>query len=104
MSISDLLAYGRAHLWAFRGALPAFLTQESSRRMQTAVGGDYGLGWVRQQATVWHNGSNTMWYALLMIDPLSDMVLAVAQNAMVRTVQIDALAKEILRTSRQSSA
>ena len=29
---------------------------------------------------LWHNGSNTMWYALLMLLPASDTVLAFATN------------------------
>lgn len=102
MSINDMLIYGRAHLKAARGELPGFLSQQSSIRMQTPVIDHYGLGWVIQKDTVWHNGSNTMWYALLMIDPISDTVVAVAQNAMMRTHQIDELARETVLNSRRS--
>lgn len=102
MSITDMLVYGRAHLKAARGELPDFLSQKSSTRMQTPVSGDYGLGWVIQEDTIWHNGSNTMWYALLLIDPISDTVLAVTQNAMMRSQQIDELARETVRNVRRS--
>lgn len=102
MSVNDMLIYGRAHLKAARGELPNFLSQQSSIRMQTPVSDDYGLGWVIQKDTIWHDGSNTMWYALLMIDPVSDTVLAVTQNAMIRTYQIDELARGIVQNSRRS--
>lgn len=96
MNIGDLLYYGRAHLQAARGELPAFLTQGSGQLMKKAVSANYGLGWVVQDDTIWHNGSNTMWYALLVLDLRSDSVVVVTQNAMIRTPQIDALAHEIV--------
>lgn len=97
MSIDDLLSYGRAHLRAARGEMPDFLSQNISQLMRTPVSNDYGLGWVIQDGTVWHNGSNAMWYAILMIDPASDTVVAATQNAMIRTPKIDALAHETQR-------
>lgn len=102
MSIGDMLTYGRAHLKALRGELPDFLSQQSSVRMQTPISNDYGLGWVVQNDTVWHNGSNTMWYALLVIDPVSDTVVVATQNASVRTSKIDAIARETVSTFRSS--
>lgn len=103
MSIKDLLAYGRAHLMATRGNLPSFLSKEASLRMLTPISDDYGLGWVIQDKTAWHNGSNTMWYALLTIDPISDSVFVAVQNAMTRTNQIDALGRETVQRFRQKN-
>lgn len=103
-SVNDMLVYGRGHLKAARGELPNFLSQQASIRMQTPVSDDYGLGWVIQNGTVWHNGSNTMWYALLMIDPISDIVFAITQNAMIRMHQIDEIARETVLNSRRSLA
>lgn len=102
MSMKDMLAYGRAHLNALQGAHPEFLSQDSSMRMQTPASQNYALGWVIEKDIVWHNGSNTMWYALLMIDPESDTVFAATQNAMMRTQKIDALARRTLRAARHS--
>ena len=80
MSLPDLLTYGRAHLQAGRGDLPGFLSQQSALAMRTPIGKDYGLGFVLQKDAMWHDGSNTMWYALLIIDPVSDAVVVAAQN------------------------
>jgi len=84
MSVNDLLIYGRAHLKAVRGERPNFLSQQSSIRMQTPVSDDYGLGWVIQDDTVWHNGSNTMWYALLMMDPICLLYTSDAADDLTR--------------------
>lgn len=102
MSINDLLTYGRAHLRALRGEGSDFLSQQSSARMQTPIKNDYGFGWVIQDNVVWHNGSNTMWYALLMLDPVSDSVVVATQNAMVQTQRIDALLRDTVRALRDA--
>ncbi len=93
MSLGDIVRYGQAHLAACRGEMPEFLTKESCQEMQTPVADNYGFGWVNQNGTVWHNGSNTMWYAILMLDPESGSVVAATQNAMRKPAQIDALAR-----------
>jgi len=43
----------------------SFLSKESWRTLHTPpFGGDYAMGWiVRSDGSLWHNGSNTMWYA-----------------------------------------
>lgn len=96
MSLADLLKYGQAHLAACKGALPSFLSQDSCSLMQTPVQDGYGFGWINQNGRIWHNGSNTMWYAVLMLDPSSDSVVAVTQNAMRRPGIIDRLAASAL--------
>lgn len=101
MSIADLLTFGRAHLKAMQGEMPEFLSQESSLRMQTPVLNNYGLGLIIQDNTLWHNGSNTFWYALLMIDPISDAVIVATQNAMFRLPKIDAMVQDVLTDLRR---
>ena len=101
MSIKDLLVFGRAHLMATRGNLPSFLSKQVSFRMLSPISNDYGLGWVIQDKTAWHNGSNTLWYALLIIDPISDTVFVAAQNAMTRRNQFDALGVDTVQRFRQ---
>lgn len=96
MSLGDLLRYGQAHLAACKGEMPEFLSQVSCKLMQTPVADSYGFGWVNQNGTVWHNGSNTMWYAVLLLDPETEKVVALTQNAMRRPGQIDAFARSIM--------
>jgi CubicO group peptidase (beta-lactamase class C family) len=71
MSIDDLAAYVREHLNGEAGA-GTLLSGDSYRRLHRAVGDSYALGWVDErpewaggERVVWHNGSNTMWYALI---------------------------------------
>jgi CubicO group peptidase (beta-lactamase class C family) len=74
MSIKDLLAFGSAHL---AGRWPA---------LRVPVLQDYACGWVlrspqpRAYPLVWHNGSNTLWYCLLILAPAQQAVLAFATN------------------------
>ena len=53
--------------------------------MHREVTESYGLGWVvveeESGPRSWHNGSNTMWYAILAVVPDQDLVLAVATNS-----------------------
>jgi CubicO group peptidase (beta-lactamase class C family) len=68
---------------------------------------DYAYGWVVQrrdfgageEPVIWHNGSNTMWYALLVLLPDRDTVIVMATNdgsALSRTqAAFDALAAQI---------
>ncbi len=46
------------------------MAQDRVRYERNSVGGP----------VIWHNGSNTMWYALLMLLPTRSMVLAFATN------------------------
>ena len=47
----------------------------------------YACGWVKKEPNAeiphtvyWHNGSNTMWYALVVFIPEKNMVVAVTSN------------------------
>lgn len=92
MSLADMITYGRAHL----GHGAQILSPQARAPMQTPVRNDYGLGWVMQNGTVWHNGSNTMWYAILILDPATDTVVAVTQNTAKTAADIDALARGLI--------
>lgn len=102
MSISDLLTYGRAFLKALRGEVPHFLSQQSCLRMRTPVGENYGLGWAIEDDVMLPDGSNTMWYAMLAVDPKSDTVAVVTQNAMTRVDRINEVVRQIIRDARDS--
>lgn len=99
LSMADLSKWGQVHISACSGRLSNFLTQESCRVMQSPISTDYGLGWVIQEAgtsetIVWHNGSNTMWYALLYLIPNKDIAVAVATNVYTPK-RLDRLAREL---------
>jgi CubicO group peptidase (beta-lactamase class C family) len=77
MSIPDMLVYLAAHR---DGA--DLLTPASWQTLHTPpFGGDYALGLiVRPDGTLWHSGSNTLWYAEVLIDAAKGVVAAAAAN------------------------
>ncbi|MEJ6394251.1 serine hydrolase domain-containing protein [Gymnodinialimonas sp. 2305UL16-5] len=85
-SISDVIRWGQLHLRACAGQRPDFLSAESCGTMWAPREADYGLGWGIQRSDefdatlIWHNGSNTKWYAVLGMVPERDLVVAVALN------------------------
>jgi CubicO group peptidase (beta-lactamase class C family) len=75
-AFGDMLTYLAAHRDRAR-----FLRRESWEMLHTPpFGGDYAMGWVRRGDTLWHNGSNTLWYAEMMFDPVRDVAAAAAAN------------------------
>ncbi len=85
MTLADLTAFGLAHARGLAGsadALPGYLTAESWRLLHTPpAGGDYAVGWVRRaDGTSWHNGSNTLFYAELSVNPRTIVSAAAATN------------------------
>ncbi len=86
MSLQDLGTYGTEHL---RGELGAgtILSTETYKRLHSPNLEHYGYGWVMKEptgelpyTTYWHNGSNTMWYALVTFIPDKKMAVAVTSN------------------------
>lgn len=65
MSLDDTLTYLSAH----RDRID-LLAPETWRTLHTPpFGGDYAMGWVvRSDGTLWHNGSNMLWYAEVVVD------------------------------------
>ena len=86
LSIQDLARYGSIHLEGKSGTATSLLPQESWERLHTPFLENYAWGWVRYNRewaggpVLWHNGSNTLWYALLMLLPAKNTVLAFATN------------------------
>ena len=98
MSLTDLTQWGQAHLEACRGERPAFLSQASCMEMQAARQDNYGLGWViADGGRVWHNGSNTLWYAVLSVSHETDQVIAVTTNVL-DTKTVDTLVQKLTQT------
>ena len=85
MNLQDLTAYGRMHLDGELGT-GHFLKTETWQRLHQPVTEDYAYGWVvskdlaGQSRLIWHNGSNTLWYALLMLNPDMNTVLTFVTN------------------------
>lgn len=115
MTLDDLLIYGRAHLDAGRGD-DALLSVATFERLHTPVMNDYAYGWVVQardfgsgeEPVIWHNGSNTMWYALLVLLPDRDTLIVIATNdgsGLDRTQPaFDALAAQIAKAMATTDA
>jgi CubicO group peptidase (beta-lactamase class C family) len=77
MSLQDFLRYLGAHR-----DQPALLKPETWSLLHTPpFGGDYAMGWiVRRNGALWHNGSNTLWYAEALVDKAGSVVAAAASN------------------------
>ena len=86
MTIGDLARYGAVHLEGESGTSAGLLPQSTWERLHTPILDNYGCGWIRDERdsadgpVIWHNGSNTLWYALLMLLPRSNTALAFASN------------------------
>ena len=73
---NDILAYLEAH-----ARKSAFLSPENWKRLHTPpFGGTYALGWERRGETIWHNGSNTLWYAEMQADLVRGTIGMAAAN------------------------
>lgn len=86
-SIADLARYAS---WHSRGPLRdvKLMKDETFQRLhRPPEGQEYAMGWVVGQrdwagGTVWnHNGSNTMWYAVIWVAPEKQLALVAACNA-----------------------
>ncbi|WP_372571143.1 serine hydrolase domain-containing protein [Ruegeria jejuensis] len=100
LNMADLVKWGQMHLRACAGYMPEYLSQTSCQAMQTRISSNYGLGWAIEDAgekgpIVWHNGSNTMWYVVLVLNPERDLVVAVATN-LHAPKRMDELARKLM--------
>lgn len=75
-SLPDLITYLNAHR-----DKPDFLKRETWDLMHTPpFGGDYALGWYLRNGGLWHNGTNSMWYAEVLVDQVAKKSAAAACN------------------------
>ncbi|MES1199010.1 MAG: serine hydrolase domain-containing protein [Pseudomonadota bacterium] len=75
-SFDDMLVYLAAHR-----DRTDLLRRESWDTLHTPpFGGNYAMGWVVQNDMLWHNGSNTLWYAEVAIDRGRGIVAIAAAN------------------------
>lgn len=85
-SLRDLASYGYEHLQGLQGR-SKLLSANTFTRLHQPHLNHYALGWIvgiHDDLGVgqahWHNGSNTMWYALLAIVPETNTVIAITAN------------------------
>lgn len=103
MSLADLARWGQEHLRGARGQDGTLLKAATMARLYQALpGGPYALGWVddRQggRRLIWHNGSNTLWYVMLMLDPAADRGVILATNGGIEAAKgLDAAARAWLQ-------
>lgn len=74
--LADVLTFLAAHR-----DRTSFLRLENWDMLHTPpFGGDYAMGWERRGNALWHNGSNTLWYAEVMFSSARGVVAAAAVN------------------------
>jgi len=84
MSVRDLARYAQQHLAGERGT-NGLLPAEQFQRLHRGGLGDYGFGWVEGvdasgRRLIWHNGSNTAWYAYVGLMPEVDRAFVIVTN------------------------
>jgi len=86
MTLQNLCTFAREHMLGQLGA-GKLLSAETYKLLHTPELNQYACGWIRKEpdeeipyTVYWHNGSNTMWYALVVFIPEKDMVVAVTSN------------------------
>ncbi len=85
MSLQDLGTFGQVVLEGHLGR-SEFLSAETWQKLHTPVLDEYahGLGVMQREwaggTLIWHNGTNTMWYALLLVFPEKEIVMAFTSN------------------------
>ena len=86
MTLANACAYGYEHLVGEQGE-GKLLQADAYRRLHKPRLSDYACGWVVPKTNrftegriIWHNGSNTMWFAMLALLPELDAVVVVAAN------------------------
>ncbi len=86
MTLRDLCIFANEHLLGELGE-GKLLSTESYKLLHTPELAQHACGWLKiepaaqgQPAMYWHNGSNTMWYALVVFIPDKKTVVAVTSN------------------------
>lgn len=97
MTAGDLALWGQAHLRGERGQDGIVRADTYKRLHQTEGTAAYAMGWVSRPAgnsrVIWHNGSNTLWYAIVAFDAAVDMGVVIVTNGSIGAAQaVDAVA------------
>ncbi len=104
MTLQNLCTFASEHLLGQLGS-GKLLSAETYKTLHTPELDAYACGWLRKEpsadipyTTYWHNGSNTMWYALVVFIPDKNMVVAVTAND-ADFDQAEAAAWEVVKAS-----
>lgn len=102
MSIEDLARWGQEHLRGERG-VNGLLKASTYQLIHTPpmAAADYAFGWIVQpwngSRVIWHNGSNTMWYAVVAFDAARDRGVVLVTNGSINARgAIDAAARDLI--------
>lgn len=86
MTLADLITHANDHLQGANGR-GSLLTDKTYQHLHSPVLNGYAFGWVvsphqdwARGPVLWHNGSNTMWYALVAIMPKLNATIAITSN------------------------
>ncbi len=101
MTVGDLARWGQAHLQGERGQ-DGIVKADTFKRLHQPESGAYAMGWVSQtmpdRRVIWHNGSNTMWYAIVAFDAAADRGVVIVTNGSIGAAQaVDAAAMAAIR-------
>ena len=104
MTVGDLARWGQAHLRGERGQ-DGIVKADTFKRLHLPESGSYAMGWVSQttpeRRVIWHNGSNTMWYAIVAFDAAADRGVVIVTNGSIAAAQaVDAVAMAAIRVPR----
>ena len=87
LSLVDLARYAHEHLKGMQGK-SELLKTETYQRLHKPMLDNYAFGWMVNNPksiglgpVIWHNGSNTFWYAFVALIPDINAVIAVTSNA-----------------------
>lgn len=87
MTVADLARWGQEHLRGERGSDGLVKAASFQYLHRPPPGADYALGWVVRtiggRRVIWHNGSNTLWYAALAFDPVADLGVVLMTNGSI---------------------
>jgi CubicO group peptidase (beta-lactamase class C family) len=102
MTVGDLAKWGQAHLRGERGQDGIVKADTFKRLHQPEGAATYGMGWVSQTSpdarVIWHNGSNTMWYAIVAFNAAVDRGVVIVTNGSIGAAQaVNAAAMEAVR-------
>jgi CubicO group peptidase (beta-lactamase class C family) len=97
MTVGDLALWGQAHLRGERGQDGIVRADTFKRLHQTEGQAVYAMGWVSRPTAnsrvIWHNGSNTLWYAIVAFDAAVDKGVVIVTNGSIGAAQaVDAVA------------
>lgn len=105
--LEDWAKYVALHLGVVTTDKP-LVAKEHLLRLRTAPkGGEYALGWVTARRpwaegpVIWHNGTNTMWYAITWLAPDSQFAVLVTCNHGQSATACDDLAAACIRRFRR---